>query len=293
MHKEGESLWEFIQCFYNKRNMIPEVDDKSIIMFIKKGLKDLVLIRKLAMKNPRTSEEMLAIANKYTLAEEATLDTRESKKNKKMSHTDWLGTSKFKDKKRKHNRSVANVEWPLQNQIKYLPWLGEYEGFLDGICIFHPQGKHKTQDRNKLQGFTDKVLQSTKKTEQEKKMEDLKSDFLEACKEINYIFDGTQSYESKRKRKLTTQEVMAIIPVTPGYLKWREVPIAFDRSNHPDFILKSSWYHLIVSPIIKDFKLNRVLVDGEVPSTSFSWRHSIICAYLGQRCGRAGLLFME
>jgi hypothetical protein len=88
MHKEGESLWEFIQCFCNKRNMIPEVDDKSIIMFIKKGLKDLVLIRKLAMKNPRTSEEMLAIANKYTLAEEATLDTRESKKNKKMSHTD-------------------------------------------------------------------------------------------------------------------------------------------------------------------------------------------------------------
>jgi hypothetical protein len=162
------------------------------------------------------------------------------------------------------------VEWPLQNQIKYLPWLGEYEGFLDGICIFHPQGKHKTQDRNKLQGFTDKVLQSTKKTEQEKKMEDLKSDFLEVCKEINYIFDGTQSYESKRKRKLTTQEVMAIIPVTPGYLKWREVPITFDHSNHLDFILKSSRYHLIVNPIIKDFKLNRVLIDGEVPSTSFS-----------------------
>jgi hypothetical protein len=33
-------------------------------MFFKKGLKDSVLIHKLAMKNPRTSEEMLAIANK-------------------------------------------------------------------------------------------------------------------------------------------------------------------------------------------------------------------------------------
>jgi hypothetical protein len=32
------------------------------------------------MKNPRTSEEMLAIANKYTLADEATLDTRDPKK---------------------------------------------------------------------------------------------------------------------------------------------------------------------------------------------------------------------
>jgi hypothetical protein len=36
MQKEGESLREFIYCFYNNRNVIPEVDDKSIIMFFKK-----------------------------------------------------------------------------------------------------------------------------------------------------------------------------------------------------------------------------------------------------------------
>jgi hypothetical protein len=46
-------------------------------MFFKKGLRDSSLIRKLTMKNPRTSEEVLAIANKYALAKEATLDTRE------------------------------------------------------------------------------------------------------------------------------------------------------------------------------------------------------------------------
>jgi hypothetical protein len=68
VQKNGESLCEFIQYFYNKRNTLPEVDDKSIIMFFKKGLKDSSLIRKLAMKNPRASEEMLAITNKYALA---------------------------------------------------------------------------------------------------------------------------------------------------------------------------------------------------------------------------------
>jgi hypothetical protein len=36
-------------------------------MFFKKGLKDSSLIYKLTMKNPRISEEMLAIANKYVL----------------------------------------------------------------------------------------------------------------------------------------------------------------------------------------------------------------------------------
>jgi hypothetical protein len=41
--------------------------------------RDLSLIRKLTMKNPRMSEAMFAIANKYALTEEATLDTREQK----------------------------------------------------------------------------------------------------------------------------------------------------------------------------------------------------------------------
>jgi hypothetical protein len=46
-------------------------------MFFKKGLSYRTLICKLAMKNHRTSEAMLTIANKYDLAEEVTLDTRE------------------------------------------------------------------------------------------------------------------------------------------------------------------------------------------------------------------------
>jgi hypothetical protein len=56
-------------------------------MFFKKGLRDSSFIRKLIMKNPRTSEEMLAIANKYALVEEATLDTKEHKK-EKSDHVD-------------------------------------------------------------------------------------------------------------------------------------------------------------------------------------------------------------
>jgi hypothetical protein len=46
-------------------------------MFFKKGLRDPSLIRKLTMKNPRTSEAMIFITHKYALAEEATLDTKE------------------------------------------------------------------------------------------------------------------------------------------------------------------------------------------------------------------------
>jgi hypothetical protein len=49
---------------------------------------------------------------------------------------------------------------------------------------------------------------------------------------------------------------MAVSPATPEYLKWSEVPITFDRSDHPEFVPKLGWYPLIVCPIMKDVKLN-------------------------------------
>jgi hypothetical protein len=79
-------------------------------MFFKKGLRNSSLIRKLTMKNPMTSEDMLAIINKYALAEEVTLDTREQKKDKESGHTDQPSSSKGHDKKRKADRSVNAVE---------------------------------------------------------------------------------------------------------------------------------------------------------------------------------------
>jgi hypothetical protein len=81
-------------------------------MFFKKGLRDSSLICKLTMKNSRTFVEMLAIINKYAQAKEMTLDNRDTKKDKELSQSDWPDTSKNNDKKRKPNRSVANVEQP-------------------------------------------------------------------------------------------------------------------------------------------------------------------------------------
>jgi hypothetical protein len=55
---------------------------------------------------------------------------------------------------------------------------------------------------------------------------------------------------------------MVVSPTTLEYLKWSEVPITFNCSDHMDFVPKLWWYLLIVSPIVKDVKLNRVLIDG-------------------------------
>jgi hypothetical protein len=85
-------------------------------MFFKKGLRDPSLICKLTMENPRTSKAMFTIANKYALAEEATLDTREQKKEKDSGHADQPSLSKGHDKKRKVDHFVNVVEWPRRNK---------------------------------------------------------------------------------------------------------------------------------------------------------------------------------
>jgi hypothetical protein len=121
-----------------------------------------------------------------------------------------------------------------------------------------PLGKAQGQ----LQHFAYKVLKTTKGADQEKKPKDPKGDFPKAHKEVNYIYGGPESYESMRKQKLTAQEDMAFSPATPEYLKWSEIAITFDHSDHPDSVPKPGRYPLIVSHIVKDVKLNRVLVDG-------------------------------
>jgi hypothetical protein len=51
---------------------------------------------------------MFSIANRYTLVEEATLDTREQKK--ESGHPDQPSSYKGHDKKRKPDRSINVIE---------------------------------------------------------------------------------------------------------------------------------------------------------------------------------------
>jgi hypothetical protein len=111
--------------------------------------------------------------------------------------------------------------------------------------------------------------------DQEKKPKEPKGDFPKAHKEVNYIYGGPNSCESRRKQKLIAREVMVVSPTTPEYVKWLKVSITFDRSDHPDFVPKPGWYPLIVSPIVKDIKLNRVLVLWKInllENLNFIWK---------------------
>ena len=76
------------------------------------------------------------------------------------------------------------------------------------------------------------------------------------------IYGGSDAYESKRKQKLIAREINAITPATPKYLKWSEAPITFGRADHPDHIPHPGRYPLVLDPIVRTVRSNRVLIDG-------------------------------
>ena len=76
------------------------------------------------------------------------------------------------------------------------------------------------------------------------------------------IFGGSVVYESKRKQKLTAREINAVMPVTPKYLNWSEAPITFDRWDPSGQQPSPRSLPLVLDPIVRMVKLNRVLING-------------------------------
>jgi hypothetical protein len=208
---------------------------------------------------------MFSITNRYALAEEVTLDIREQKES---GHQDQPSSSKGNDKKRKSDRSVNTVEWPHHHK-EYRPRPSEFEGFLDHSCIFHPQGKHKTQDYDQLQGFADEVLGTAKPANQGKKPEDPKGDFLEVHKEVNYIFGGPDSYEPRRKQKLTVQEVMVVSPATPSTLDGSRSPLPSTVATTQTLYQSRSGIHWWSAPSSKTLSSIECSWMGAAPSICF------------------------
>lgn len=61
---------------------------------------------------------------------------------------------------------------------------------------------------------------------------------------------------------LRSCEVHATVPAVPQWFNWLEVPIGFDRSNHPACIPHPGRHALVVDTQVSGFRLGKVLTDG-------------------------------
>jgi hypothetical protein len=76
------------------------------------------------------------------------------------------------------------------------------------------------------------------------------------------IFGGFLARPTRQREKLIRREVFNVDIVKPSYLKWSEVPITFDREDHPDHVPQPGSYPLVVAPLLKSKRVHKVLMDG-------------------------------
>jgi hypothetical protein len=79
---------------------------------------------------------------------------------------------------------------------------------------------------------------------------------------VHMIFGGSPARPSRRREKLIRREVLNADVARPSYLKWSEVPITFDRKDHPNNVPRPGSYPLVVAPLFKSRRIHKVLMDG-------------------------------
>jgi hypothetical protein len=206
---------------------------------------------------PHTTRELLDIASNHADGEEAvaaTLNTPQGKGKQVMDHGE--GTSlRFKKKKKndKHRRDdnfVATVERkasrPMGNPTKPAPsrecrLIKNYvKGTLKPRAADQPEKGGPSPDNDDGAGAA----------------------FPGEDGAMHMIFGGSPARPSTRREKLIQREVLNADVVKLSYLKWSEVPITFDRKDHPDHVPQPGSYPLVVAPLFKSRRIHKVLMDG-------------------------------
>src|SRR5436190_23978570 len=109
---------------------------------------------------------------------------------------------------------------------------------MDATCMFHPKGKHTAKDCYSLLDYIKEHIKDPAQGAPNRNQDQQQGGpaFPDPEHQLNMIFGGSAAYESNQKQKLTAWEINALTPATLKYLKWSELPITFDRSNHPESI---------------------------------------------------------
>ena len=78
---------------------------------------------------------------------------------------------------------------------------------------------------------------------------------------------GASLHTSHRQLKQWAREITAVEPFDAQKpLKWSSTPIIFDSEDHPDRTTAVGCLPLLVSPMVCNLKVNKMLVDDTSPS---------------------------
>jgi hypothetical protein len=160
---------------------------------------------------------------------------------------------------------------PKNNLPKVGPLKDHFEKLLEAPCTHHEVPvKHVLKNCRLMKNYVNDMLKP-KAVDPPKKVvplfdnnddDDLGAGYLGEDKAVHMIFGGSPSQPMRCQEKLIRRGVYNTESVAPSYLKWSEVPITFDRIDHPDRVPQRGCYPLVVAPLFKTKRIHKVLMDG-------------------------------
>jgi hypothetical protein len=159
-------------------------------------------------------------------------------------------SSRFKkkkknDKRRRDDNLVAVVEHetspPKGNPTKPVPTKDHFERLLDAPCPHHEVlVKNSLNDCRLIKNYINDTLKPRTADQANKGGPPPDNDngtgaaYPGEDGAVHMIFGGSPVRPLRRREKLIRQEVFNADTAKPSYIKWSEVPITFDRKDHPD-----------------------------------------------------------
>jgi hypothetical protein len=179
---------------------------------------------------------------------------------------------KNNDKRRRDDNFVAAVKRkasrPKGNPTKPAQTKDHFERLSDAPCPHHEVlVKHTLRECRLMKNYIKSTLKPKAADEPDKQGPSHDNDdsagvvFPGEDGAVHMIFGGSPARPSRRREKLIRREVMNADVAKPSYLKWSEVPITFDRKDHPDTVPQLGSYPLVVAPLFKSRRIHKVLMD--------------------------------
>jgi hypothetical protein len=270
-----ETLRSYLKIFQTMRNRIPEVAEAAMIEDFYRGSNDSAFVRAILQKAPTTLEQLLWEADLYITAVERALDhIRGAKPAPTAPRRDTNQQPDKRWEKRPHEE--VHATGPPASHARGGPRGGErtLDDILDAQCPYHKDMRHTLRN---CRDFKHSVGNGRpfqplppppprggpgepRQPQQQEKGGG--GAFPRVDREVNVIFGGHGSQESKRQQKLNDRQILVAATSPPALYRWSEHPITFTRADQWLNFDHPGKYPLLVHLVIRESRVKKVLVDG-------------------------------
>jgi hypothetical protein len=270
-----ETLRSYLKRFQTMRNRIPEVAEAAMIEDFYRGSNDSAFVRTILQKAPTTSEQLFWEADLYITADERAQDLIGG--TKPAPAVPQRDTNQQSDKRwEKRPREEVDAAGPPASRSRGAPHGGErtLDDILDTQCPYHKDMrhtlrnfrdfKHSVGNGRPFQPLPPPPPQGAPGEPRQPQQQEGGGggSFPRVDGEVNIIFGGHGSQESKRQQKLNDHQILVATTGPPAPYQWSEHPITFTRADQWLNFDHPGKYPLLIDPVIRESRVKKVLVDG-------------------------------